>query len=92
MRMDRIDLLRVFVRVLETRKFTRAAADLGMSRSAVSMAVQELGTRYGVRMFNRSTRAVVPTEEGEVLYARAQQILSDMWMRPRVCFSRQAVR
>lgn len=76
--MDRIDLLRVFVRVLETRNFTRAAADLGMSRSAVSMAVQELETRYGARMFHRSTRMVTPTEEGEALYARAQPILSDM--------------
>src|SRR6476469_6448290 len=60
------DLLE-FVAVAEERSFTRAAAKLGVSQSAVSFTVRRLETRLGVRLLNRTTRSVAPTEGGERL-------------------------
>ncbi|XHS30859.1 LysR family transcriptional regulator [Pseudoxanthomonas sp. UC29_72] len=59
--MDRIDLFRIFVRVVEVASFTRAADTLGMPRSSVSAAVAELEGRIGVRLLHRTTRKVAPT-------------------------------
>ena len=60
------DLL-AFVAVAEERSFTRAAAKLGVSQSALSYTVRRLETRLGVRLLNRTTRSVAPTEGGERL-------------------------
>jgi DNA-binding transcriptional LysR family regulator len=56
-----------FVAVAEERSFTRAAAKLGVSQSALSYTVRRLETRLGVRLLNRTTRSVAPTEGGERL-------------------------
>ncbi|MFT9144678.1 MAG: LysR family transcriptional regulator, partial [Acetobacter orientalis] len=66
--MDRIDLFRIFTRVVETSSFTRAADTLGMPRSSVSTAIQELETRLGVRLLARTTRQVAPTTDGSTFY------------------------
>src|SRR6476661_3349558 len=60
------DLL-AFVAVAEERSFTRAAAKLGVSQSALSYTVRRLETRLGIRLLNRTTRSVAPTEGGERL-------------------------
>jgi len=60
------DLL-AFVAVAEERSFTRAAAKLGVSQSAISYTVRRLETRLGLRLLNRTTRSVAPTEGGERL-------------------------
>lgn len=60
------DLL-VFLAVARERSFTRAAAQLGLSQSALSHIVRGLETRLGVRLLNRSTRSVSPTQAGERL-------------------------
>jgi DNA-binding transcriptional LysR family regulator len=60
------DLL-AFVAVAEERSFTRAAAKLGVSQSAVSYTVRRLEARLGLRLLNRTTRSVAPTEGGERL-------------------------
>ena len=60
------DLL-AFVAVAEERSFTRAAAKLGVSQSAVSYTVRRLETRLGLRLLNRTTRSVAPTQGGERL-------------------------
>jgi len=60
------DLL-AFVAVAEERSFTRAAAKLGVSQSALSYTVRRLETRLGLRLLNRTTRSVAPTEAGERL-------------------------
>ncbi len=65
--MDRIDLYRIFVRVVETRSFTRAADTLRMPRSSVSAAIAALESRLGARLLNRTTRTVVPTDDGDLL-------------------------
>jgi DNA-binding transcriptional LysR family regulator len=59
--------LTAFVAVARTRSFTKAAAQLGMSQSALSQAVRELEGRVGLRLFTRTTRSVSPTQAGERL-------------------------
>lgn len=76
--MDRIDLFRIFTRVVEGASFTRAADTLGLPRSSVSAAVQELERRVGARLLHRTTRKVTPTQDGIVFYDRCQRILSEV--------------
>lgn len=76
--MDRIDLFRVFTRVVECGNFTRAADTLGMPRSSVSAAVQDLEGRVGARLLHRTTRKVAPTEDGLAFYERCQRVISDV--------------
>lgn len=53
--------------VAEARSFTRAAAQLGTSQSALSHTIRRLEARLGVRLLTRTTRSVVPTEAGEAM-------------------------
>jgi DNA-binding transcriptional LysR family regulator len=59
--------LNAFATVAEEQSFTRAAAKLGTSQSALSHTVRRLETRLGVRLLTRTTRRVAPTEAGERL-------------------------
>ena len=67
--MSRADLndLQAFLAVARERSFTRAAAQLGVSQSALSQTVRDLEARLGLRLFARTTRSVAPTEAGERL-------------------------
>ena len=76
--MDRIDLFRVFARVVECTNFTRAADTLGMPRSSVSAAVQELEGRMGAQLLHRTTRKVSPTQDGAALYERCLRLIADV--------------
>ena len=67
MRRGDLDDLSVFAAVARTRSFTRAAAELGLSPSALSHAMRGLETRLGVRLLARTTRSVAPTPAGERL-------------------------
>ena len=58
-----------FVSVARERNFTKAAAKLGVSQSALSHTIRALETRLGVRLLARTTRSVAPTEAGERLLA-----------------------
>src|SRR6185312_12383252 len=60
------DLL-AFLAVARERSFTRAAAQLGVSQSALSHTVRGLEERLGLRLLTRTTRSVAPTEAGERL-------------------------
>jgi DNA-binding transcriptional LysR family regulator len=60
------DLL-AFIAVAKERSFTRAAAQLGVSQSALSHTVRGLEERLGLRLLTRTTRSVAPTEAGERL-------------------------
>ncbi len=68
--------LRGFVAVAQARSFRKAAAGLGVSPSALSHTVRCLESRLGVRLLNRTTRSVSPTEAGERLLARLSPALS----------------
>lgn len=66
MRRDIQDIM-AFIAVARERSFTRAAAKLGTSQSALSHTIRGLETRLGVRLLTRTTRSVAPTEAGERL-------------------------
>src|SRR5689334_11123740 len=63
----RLDDLQAFVAVARERSFTKTAAKLGVSQSALSHTMRELEERLGVRLLSRTTRNVSPTEAGERL-------------------------
>jgi len=67
MQRGHLDDLVAFVAVGRERSFTRAAAKLGVSQSALSHTMRELEVRLGVRLLSRTTRSVAPTEAGERL-------------------------
>jgi DNA-binding transcriptional LysR family regulator len=67
MHRGRLDDLMAFVAVGRERSFTKAAAKLGVSQSALSHTIRELEARLGVRLLTRTTRSVSPTEAGERL-------------------------
>lgn len=76
--MDRIDLLRVFIRVASCGSFSMAADQLGLPRPTVSTAIQQLETRLGARLLHRTTRRVGLTRDGEALLERAQTLIADI--------------
>src|SRR5712691_2268704 len=67
MQRGNLDDLLAFVAVGRERSFTKAAAKLGVSQSALSHTIRELEARLGVRLLTRTTRSVSPTEAGERL-------------------------
>jgi LysR family transcriptional activator of dmlA len=70
--------LRVFVTVVRKGTFAAAAAELGMSAAYVSKRIGVLEDGLGIRLFQRSTRRVVITGDGERVFARAQTILENL--------------
>jgi len=76
--------------VARQRNFRAAAADLGMSRSALSHAVSALEQRIGVRLFNRTTRSVSLTEAGEQFVASVSPALKQIEDAVITVASRQA--
>ncbi len=76
--MDRVDNIAVFAEVAERGSFAAAARQLNRSPAAVTRAVAELETRLGVRLLNRTTRAVSVTEAGQRFLAGAQRVLADL--------------
>jgi DNA-binding transcriptional LysR family regulator len=67
MQRGNLDDLLAFMAVAQEKSFTRAAAKLGVSQSALSHTMRELEARLGVRLLTRTTRSVSPTEAGERL-------------------------
>ena len=67
MKRDELGDLAAFLAVAEERSFTRAAARLGLSQSALSHTIRRLEARLGLRLLLRTTRSVAPTEAGERL-------------------------
>ena len=76
-REDASDLL-AFLAVARERNFTRAAAKLGMTQSALSQIIRNLEERLGVRLLNRTTRSVTPTQAGEQLFLKIGPKFDDM--------------
>src|SRR4029077_16770794 len=76
--MDSLGSLNAFVRAAETRSFTVAGRQLGVSSSAIGKAVARLEERLGVRLFHRSTRSVTMTAEGALFLERCRRIFSEI--------------
>ncbi len=72
------DDLRLFVATLDAGSFTAAADKLGLSKQFVSRRTMALEETLGVRLLNRTTRRLQPTELGVTLYERAVKILEDV--------------
>ena len=70
--------LKAFVAVVDRASFARAADHLGVSRSALSQIIRQLESRLGVRLLNRTTRSVSPTEPGRRLHERLVPMLREM--------------
>jgi DNA-binding transcriptional LysR family regulator len=81
--MDGISALPLFLAAAEARSFTGAARQLGMSPSATGKAIARLEARLGVALFQRTTRKVRLTEEGELLFERAR-LIRDEWREAEV--------
>ena len=81
---ENVNDLLSFMVVARERSFTRAAAQLGVSQSALSHAMRHLETRLDVRLLTRTTRSVVPTEAGERLIQRLGPHLEEIEQAPAV--------
>jgi DNA-binding transcriptional LysR family regulator len=73
-----LDDLAAFATVARTRSFTRAAAEIGLSPSALSHAMRSLEERLGVRLLARTTRSVAPTAAGERLLRSLNPALAEV--------------
>lgn len=90
--MNRTEDLRVFALVAKTMSFTRAAKQLGASRSVISKRVTQLEDRLGARLLNRTTRRLSLTEAGQTFFSHcadilravdeAESMIKEMRMRP----------
>jgi DNA-binding transcriptional LysR family regulator len=76
--LDRFHELSAFIAVVEAGGFTAAARRTGDSQSAISKAIGSLERRLGVVLFNRSTRSVTLTDQGQRYYDRAKPLLDGM--------------
>jgi len=76
--MDRLDVMRLFTRIVERQSFTLAAQDLELPRSTATQAIKELEKRLGVRLLQRTTRHVRSTLDGEAFYKRCVVILGEV--------------
>ncbi|QHB71444.1 LysR family transcriptional regulator [Stenotrophomonas sp. 364] len=70
--------LKAFVAIVDRSSFAQAADHLGLSRSALSQTIRQLEARLGVRLLNRTTRSVSPTEPGRRLHERMAPMLREM--------------
>ncbi len=76
--MDHLEAMRIFARVVERTSFSAAARDLHLPASKVTEAVKQLEARLGVRLIERTTRAMRPTPDGETYHRRCMSILSEV--------------
>ena len=76
--MDRVTGLQLYIRVVETGSFSRAALELGITQPTATKAVAATEKRLGARLLHRSTRGVTTTEIGALYYERCKQIARDI--------------
>lgn len=74
--MDRLTTMTTFAKVVEHASFTAAADELAISRALVSRHVTDLESYFGVRLLNRTTRSVSPTEAGLRYYEVCRNVLN----------------
>jgi DNA-binding transcriptional LysR family regulator len=77
-RQGALDGVEAFLSVARRRNFRKAAADLGVTPSAISQAIRTLEARIGVALFNRTTRSVGLTEAGERFLSRAKPAFEEL--------------
>ena len=72
--MDRIQAIRLFIRVVDLGSFSRAAVDMGIGQPSATKLVAQLEKRLGSRLLHRSTHGVTPTEIGALYYEKCRLI------------------
>ena len=72
--MDRIQAVRLFIRVVDLGSFSKAAADLGIGQPSATKLVAQLEKQLGSRLLHRSTHGVTPTEIGALYYEKCKLI------------------
>src|SRR5258708_33124734 len=77
MRKPSLAEMTAFVAVAERSSFAKAARELGLSRSTLSETIRGLEDKLGVRLLNRTTRSVAPTEIGERLLAERRPAIEN---------------
>ena len=88
---DRLGSILAFVRVAELGSFANAAKAQGISASAVSKSVARLESHLGLRLFQRTTRALSLTEEGRLFFERCERIIHELDDAERAMRERAAV-
>lgn len=76
--MDRLECDRMFIAVIEAGSFTGAAEKLGTRSGQASKLISRLETELGVRLLNRTTRSVAPTEAGRAYYDRLKPLVDEL--------------
>jgi DNA-binding transcriptional LysR family regulator len=76
--MDRVDVMRLYTRIVDRSSFTQAAQDLGVPRSTATQVIKDLESRLGVRLLQRTTRSVHSTLDGQAYYQRCVAILAEI--------------
>ena len=76
--MDRIAGVQLFIRVVETGSFSKAAGELGITQPTATKAVAAMEARLGARLLHRSTRGVTTTEVGALYYEKCKRIAHDI--------------
>jgi len=77
-RIDRVELMRTFVRIIETGSLSAAAVQMATTQATVSRRLQSLETLLGVRLILRTTHAMKLTDDGERCYQHARRVI-DSW-------------
>jgi DNA-binding transcriptional LysR family regulator len=75
---DSTESLKRFMRVAELGSFTKAADSLNLPKASVSQAIQQLETRLQTQLFHRTTRKVQLTPDGQLLYEKSKDVLSEI--------------
>ena len=76
--MDRLQAMEMFVRVVETGSFSRAAQEFATTQPTVTKQVAAMEARLKVRLLNRNTRGVSPTEAGALYYEKCKALVRDV--------------
>ncbi len=76
--MDRVAAVQLFIRVVETGSFSKAATELGITQPTATKAVAAIEQRLGARLLHRSTRGVMPTEVGTLYYDKCKTIAHEI--------------
>jgi len=72
-----LTLIRTFIKVADLGSFSKAAQVLNLAPSSITRSINKLEAELDVRLFKRSTRALILTEEGQQFYPRAEKLLED---------------
>jgi DNA-binding transcriptional LysR family regulator len=76
--MDRVAAVALFIRIVETGSFSKAAAEFGITQPTATKAVAAMEARLGARLLHRTTRGVSPTEVGTLYYDKCKAIAHEI--------------